>query len=142
MSSEETPQQPAAEAPATPEPTPAAAPEAPRPERPRPEGSRPEGSRYDGPRTGPPSGGRRPSPGGPGARGLGGRRPRRKVCSFCMEKSPPITYKDVPKMRRFVSERGKILPRRTTGTCASHQRALARAVKRAREIALLPFVTD
>ena len=79
---------------------------------------------------------------GPGGRPGGPRRPRRKVCSFCVEKGPVITYKDVARLRRFVSERGKILPRRTTGTCGMHQRTLARAIKRAREIALLPFVAE
>jgi small subunit ribosomal protein S18 len=70
------------------------------------------------------------------------RRVRRKVCIFCAEKIDLIDYKNVGQLRRFVSERGKILPRRNTGTCAQHQRAVSRSVKRAREIALLPFVTD
>ena len=70
------------------------------------------------------------------------RRPRRKVCAFCVDKIDYVDYKNVSKMRRFVSERGKILPRRTTGTCASHQRVLTRAIKRAREIALLPFTAE
>lgn len=70
------------------------------------------------------------------------RRPRRKVCTFCVEKIDYIDYKNVAKLRRFVSERGKILPRRTTGTCAMHQRALTHAIKRAREIALLPFTAE
>ena len=67
---------------------------------------------------------------------------RRKVCQFCAEKCESIDYKDAAKLRRFVSERSKILPRRTTGTCAMHQRQLTEAVKRARQIALLPYVTD
>jgi small subunit ribosomal protein S18 len=71
-----------------------------------------------------------------------GRRPRRKVCSFCSEKAQFVDYKDVNRIRRFVSERGKILPRRVTGTCAGHQRLLATAVKRARELALLPYAAE
>lgn len=69
-------------------------------------------------------------------------RKRRKVCQFCADKSNFIDYKDVAKLRRFISERSKILPRRTTGTCAMHQRQLTEAIKRARQIALLPYVTD
>ena len=71
-----------------------------------------------------------------------GRRPRRKVCSFCVDKVEHIDYKDVAKLRRFVTERGKILPRRISGNCAKHQRQLTVAIKRARQIALLPFVTE
>lgn len=70
------------------------------------------------------------------------RKPRRKVCQFCVDKVEFIDYKDVAKLRRFVSERAKILPRRITGTCAKHQRELNTAIKRARNMALLPFVTD
>ena len=69
-------------------------------------------------------------------------RKRRKVCQFCADKATFIDYKDVAKLRRFISERSKILPRRTTGTCAMHQRELTTAIKRARQIALLPYVTD
>ncbi len=69
-------------------------------------------------------------------------RKRRKVCAFCVDKVEHIDYKDVAKLRRFMSERSKILPRRTTGTCAAHQRQLTEAIKRARQIALLPYVTD
>ncbi len=69
-------------------------------------------------------------------------RKRRKVCSFCVDKIDYIDYKDTAKLRRYLSERGKILPRRTTGTCARHQRQLTTAIKRARQIALLPYVTD
>ena len=69
-------------------------------------------------------------------------RKRRKVCNFCVDKIQQIDYKDTGKLRRYVSERGKILPRRTTGTCAMHQRQLTEAIKRARQIALLPYVTD
>ena len=74
-------------------------------------------------------------------RGPRGRK-RRKVCAFCVDKVEQIDYKDAAKLRRFTSERAKILPRRTTGTCAMHQRQLTEAIKRARQIALLPFVTD
>ncbi len=69
-------------------------------------------------------------------------RKRRKVCAFCVDKVQQIDYKDAAKLRRYVSERGKILPRRTTGTCAMHQRQLTVAIKRARQIALLPYVAD
>jgi small subunit ribosomal protein S18 len=69
-------------------------------------------------------------------------RKRRKVCQFCADKSEHIDYKDTAKLRRFLSERGKILPRRTTGTCAAHQRDLTDAIKRSRQIALLPYVMD
>ena len=72
-------------------------------------------------------------------RGAGKR--RKKVCQFCVDKCECIDYKDAAKLRRFISERSKILPRRTTGTCAMHQRQLTEAIKRARQIALLPFVT-
>ena len=67
---------------------------------------------------------------------------RKKVCVFCAEKATAIDYKDVAKLHKFISERSKILPRRVTGTCADHQRALTEAIKRARHVALLPFVTD
>jgi len=70
------------------------------------------------------------------------RKPKRKVCSFCVDKVEHIDYKDAPRLRKFVSERGKILPRRISGSCARHQRALTAAVKRARVIALLPFASD
>lgn len=69
-------------------------------------------------------------------------RRRRKVCQFCVDKSEYIDYKDTAKLRRFLSERGKILPRRTTGTCAAHQRELTESIKRARQVALLPYVMD
>ena len=69
-------------------------------------------------------------------------RKRKKVCTFCVDKVEMIDYKDAAKLRRFTSERAKILPRRTTGTCAEHQRALTTAIKRARQIALLPYVAD
>ncbi|HHV80140.1 MAG TPA: 30S ribosomal protein S18 [bacterium] len=66
---------------------------------------------------------------------------RKKVCAFCTEKIV-IDYKDIDRLRHFLSDRGKILPKRTTGTCARHQRKLARAIKRARIMALLPFTSD
>ena len=66
---------------------------------------------------------------------------KKKVCRFCVQKLK-IDYKDADTLRRFITERGKILPRRITGTCAKHQRALAAAIKQARIIALLPFVAD
>lgn len=66
---------------------------------------------------------------------------RKKVCVFC-GKDSAIDYKDTAKLRKFVSERGKILPRRVTGTCAKHQRALTSAIKRARHVALMPYVQD
>ncbi|MCL2030650.1 MAG: 30S ribosomal protein S18 [Oscillospiraceae bacterium] len=70
-------------------------------------------------------------------------RKRRKVCVFCTERAQSvIDYKDAAKLRRFLSERSKILPRRMTGTCAHHQRLLTEAIKRARHVALLPYVTD
>ena len=68
--------------------------------------------------------------------------PRRKVCAFCADKIPVIDYKDVGRLRRYLSDRGKIEPRRKTGTCARHQRALATAIKRARHLALLPFTGE
>ena len=67
---------------------------------------------------------------------------RRKVCAFCADKADFIDYKDVAKTRRFLSERSKILPRRMTGICAKHQRALTEAIKRARVMALLPYITE
>lgn len=75
-------------------------------------------------------------------RGGRGRKARRKVCSFCVDKIDTIDYKDVARLRRYMSERAKILPRRVTGTCAHHQRQLTIAIKRARHIALLPYVSE
>src|SRR6266545_1191999 len=104
-----------------------------------------------------PAGGARPftpsAPGGPrpsygdrdrgGGGAMGGpRRPRRKVCSFCVEKVQKIDYKDVGRIRRYISERGKIDPRRKSGSCAKHQRMLTTALKRARFMALLPYTAD
>ena len=75
-------------------------------------------------------------------RRAGGFRSRRKVCVFCSEKAKPIDYKDVATLRKYISERGKILPRRITGNCAKHQRALTVAIKRARHVALIPYVVE
>ena len=69
-------------------------------------------------------------------------RKKKKVCIFCADKVSFIDYKDTAKLRNFISERGKILPRRVSGTCAKHQRDLNTAIKRARQVALLPYVTD
>src|SRR5436853_7875464 len=102
-----------------------------------------------GSRSGPSRGPRREGP--PGAGGSGGgryggppglRRPRRKVCTFCVDKVQKIDYKDVGRIRRYISERGKIDPRRKSGTCAKHQRMLTAALKRARFMALLPYTAD
>lgn len=70
------------------------------------------------------------------------RRPKRKVCNFCADKITDINYKDVTRLRKYISERGKILPRRISGNCARHQRLLTVAVKRARIIAFLPFTSE
>ena len=67
-------------------------------------------------------------------------RSRRKVCAFCEDKIDYIDYKEAGRLRKYISERGKILPRRVSGTCAKHQRELQKAIKRAREVALLPYV--
>jgi small subunit ribosomal protein S18 len=83
--------------------------------------------------------GGRPSSGGPGGRGKFFR--RKKVCKFCTEKIDAIPYRDVRLLQGFVAERGKIVPRRLTGVCTTHQRRLTRAIKQARNIALLPFAT-
>ena len=77
-----------------------------------------------------------------GYRRKGGFRRRRKVCVFCGDKDHAISYKDVKKLQRYISERGKILPRRITGNCAKHQRELTTAIKRARQLAILPYVED
>src|SRR5438105_8082815 len=81
----------------------------------------------------------------PGEFGTGGGRkftPRRKVCQFCVDKIKEVDYKDLGRLRRFLSERGKIEPRRKTGTCAAHQRSLNVALKRARQLAMLPFTAE
>ncbi|MBQ3817535.1 MAG: 30S ribosomal protein S18 [Clostridia bacterium] len=70
------------------------------------------------------------------------RKAHKKVCHFCVDRVEEIDYKDVARLRKFVSERAKILPRRATGTCAKHQRELTTAIKRARQVALLPYVND
>lgn len=67
---------------------------------------------------------------------------RRKVCQFCADKTETIDYKDVEKLKKYVTERGKILPKRITGTCAVHQREVTKAIKRARIVALLPYTAD
>jgi small subunit ribosomal protein S18 len=92
-------------------------------------------------------GGARPGPRRrPGEFGGGGAgrkfTPRRKVCQFCVDKVKEVDYKDLGRLRRFLSERGKIEPRRKTGTCAAHQRSLNVALKRARQLALLPFTAE
>jgi small subunit ribosomal protein S18 len=74
-----------------------------------------------------------------GGNGGGGAFPRRKVCPFCADKNLLLDYKDTTLLRRFVTDRGKMIPRRITGVCAKHQRALSLAIKRARNIALMPF---
>lgn len=84
-----------------------------------------------------------PAPAGRPERKRGGRyTPRRKVCVFCVDRVEEIDYKDAAKLRRFLSDRGKIEPRRKTGTCAKHQRRLTIALKRARHLALLPFTSE
>jgi small subunit ribosomal protein S18 len=100
---------------------------------------RPSGPR---PRRGP-GGPDRGGPGGPG--GPGGKKQyfrRKKVCKFCVEKIDDINYKDVRLLGGFVAERGRIMPQRITGVCAPHQRRLADAIKKARNIALLPFAAE
>jgi small subunit ribosomal protein S18 len=94
-----------------------------------------------GPGSGPGGGPRGPGRpgGGPGGRGKFFR--RKKVCKFCTEKIDAIPYRDVRLLQQFVAERGKIVPRRLTGVCTTHQRRLTRAIKQARNIALLPFAT-
>ncbi len=67
---------------------------------------------------------------------------KKRVCIFCADPAEKISYKDVPKLRKYISERGKILPRRINGNCAKHQRAMTIAIKRARHLALLPYVMD
>jgi small subunit ribosomal protein S18 len=109
----------------------------------RPAGDRSAGDRPDRP-AGDRPGGRGPGgrgPGGPGGSGPGGRKffRRKKVCKFCVEKIDSIHYRDVRLLQQFVAERGKIVPRRLTGVCTTHQRRLTRAIKQARNIALLPF---
>jgi small subunit ribosomal protein S18 len=103
----------------------------------RDRGDRPDGGFRD--RGDRPEGGFRGERGGFGGRGRHKTFFRRKVCKFCIKKAT-IDYKDAGGLKRFTTERGKIMPRRITGTCAKHQRELARAIKRARTLALLPYV--
>lgn len=72
----------------------------------------------------------------------GERRRRKKVCSFCVDKIEVVDYKDADRLRKYITERGKIIPRRISGNCAKHQRQLTRAIKRARIMALLPFTVE
>ena len=109
----------------------------------RPEGEAPRtrfgaGPQGGGGGGGPRGGGRGPRRGGGG----GGRFGRRKICPFCMDNIKEVDYKDIARLRRHISERGKIEPRRKQGTCARHQRQLTVAIKRARHVALLPFTTS
>ena len=71
-----------------------------------------------------------------------GRRGRRKVCSFCVDKVESVDFKEVGRLRRYITERGKILPRRISGNCARHQRQITSAIKRARHMALMPYTID
>jgi len=119
---------------------------------PRPAGGAPRPAAAGGFRPGGPprpgGGGYRPNTGGRPAGGAAGGRPRgryaprRRVCTFCVEHAKTIDYKDVERLRRFISDRAKIEPTRKTGVCAKHQRLLTTAIKRARHIALLPFVPN
>ena len=72
----------------------------------------------------------------------GGRRPRRKVCNFCVDKIEYIDYKDINRLKKCVSDRAKILPRRISGACAKHQRQITVAIKRARHVALMPYIGE
>jgi len=107
---------------------------------PRPGGFRPSGPRTEGGRPG-----GRPG-GGPGGRPGGDRKRRfqvrKKVCRFCVDKTPFVDYKDLKTLKFFITERGKILPRRISGNCARHQREITVAIQRSRNIALLPFSGD
>ncbi|MDW7739227.1 MAG: 30S ribosomal protein S18 [Bacillota bacterium] len=71
-----------------------------------------------------------------------GRKPKKKICSFCVDKIESVDYKQYEKLKRFITERGKVLPRRISGNCARHQRQLTRAIKRSRIMALLPFTSE
>jgi small subunit ribosomal protein S18 len=109
---------------------------APRPSTPSPSSPRPSGFRPSGPR---PSGGDRPRDSRPGGGGKKRFQVRKKVCRFCVDKTPFIDYKDLKTLKFFITERGKILPRRISGNCARHQREITVAIQRGRNIALLPF---
>ena len=150
MADQDNPQAPAAPPAAAPEPTPAAAPAHSGPSGPttptrfgsdRPSGG--GGRSHSGPprgdRGGPREGG---GPGGPPRRGKRQFFRKRKVCHFCTGKIDFIDYKKADALNQFIQDRGKILPRRMTGTCSRHQRWLCEAIKRARNIALLPFATE
>jgi small subunit ribosomal protein S18 len=83
-----------------------------------------------------------PNNGGNMRRNSKQRRMKKRVCSFCMDKVEAIDYKDISKLKKYITERGKILPRRISGNCAKHQRELTVAIKRSRNIALLPYTTE
>ncbi len=89
-----------------------------------------------------PTGGRGRESGGPGQQQGGKRFVRRKICRFCNDKIDQVDYKDIVRVRRFVTERGKIVPRRISGTCARHQRQLQRAIKRGRNIGLIAYTAE
>ena len=108
----------------------------PRPSTPSPSSPRPSGFRPSGPR---PSGGDRPRDSRPGGDRKKRFQVRKKVCRFCVDKTPFIDYKDLKTLKFFITERGKILPRRISGNCARHQREITVAIQRGRNIALLPF---
>ena len=126
------------EMPQTPPPGAPAPSEAPSGGAPRPAYGGPRGPRPGGDRDRDRDRGERRGFGG----GPGGRRPRRKVCVFCVDKVKRIDYKDKPRLQRYLSDRARIEPRRKTGTCAKHQRMLTTALKRARFMALLPYTAD
>jgi small subunit ribosomal protein S18 len=111
---------------------------------PRREGGYSGGGGFGGPRREGGPGGPGGGPGGPGGQRRGKRQffRKKKVCRFCVERVDFIDYKKADTLQQFVQERGKILPRRMTGTCSKHQRWLGEAIKRARNIALLPFATE
>ncbi|MFZ0820100.1 MAG: 30S ribosomal protein S18 [Candidatus Acidiferrales bacterium] len=149
MADQDNPQAPAAPPTATPEPTPAAAPAHSGPSGPTPTrfGSDRPGGGGGRSHSGPPRGDSRGpreggGPGGPPRRGKRQFFRKRKVCHFCTGKIDFIDYKKADALNQFIQDRGKILPRRMTGTCSRHQRWLCEAIKRARNIALLPFATE
>jgi small subunit ribosomal protein S18 len=111
-------------------------PSTPRPSTPSPSSPRPSGFRPSGPRS---SEGGRPRDTRPGGGGKKRFQVRKKVCRFCVDKTPFIDYKDLKTLKFFITERGKILPRRISGNCARHQREITVAIQRGRNIALLPF---
>mgnify|MGYP003472424429 CR=1 FL=1 len=111
-------------------------PSTPRPSTPSPSSPRPSGFRPSGPRS---SEGGRPRDTRPGGDRKKRFQVRKKVCRFCVDKTPFIDYKDLKTLKFFITERGKILPRRISGNCARHQREITVAIQRGRNIALLPF---